>query len=63
MAIGDKNNMNPRSGVVVPAAIGVLVVVISLTINMNCGSAINPARDLGPRLFTLAAGWGEGVFT
>ena len=25
--------------------------------------AINPARDLAPRVFTLLAGWGPGVFT
>ena len=29
--------------------------------NLSC--AINPARDLSPRVFTLLAGWGSGVFT
>jgi len=30
---------------------------------MNSGCAMNPARDLGPRLFTAIAGWGMEVFT
>ncbi|KAG1689386.1 hypothetical protein DVH05_002307 [Phytophthora capsici] len=30
---------------------------------MNTGLAINPARDLGPRLFMLCAGWGSRVFS
>ncbi|TNN67014.1 Aquaporin-3 [Liparis tanakae] len=29
----------------------------------NSGYAVNPARDLGPRLFTAVAGWGTEVFT
>ncbi|HEY7506145.1 MAG TPA: aquaporin, partial [Nitrososphaera sp.] len=28
----------------------------------NAGYAINPARDLGPRLFTFVGGWGAEVF-
>jgi glycerol uptake facilitator-like aquaporin len=33
-----------------------------MTFGFNSGYAINPARDLGPRLFTLIAGWGTDVF-
>ena len=45
-----------------PIAVGLLVVVIGASMGMNAGYAINPARDLGPRLFTFVAGWGAEVF-
>lgn len=39
--------------------IGFVVVAIGLSFGANAGYAINPARDLGPRLFALIAGWGK----
>jgi glycerol uptake facilitator protein len=36
-----------------PFIIGLIVVVIGMTFGANYGYAINPARDLGPRIFTL----------
>lgn len=60
-AIGDSRNLNPPSWLG-PLAVGALVVLIGMTFGYNCGYAINPARDLGPRLFTAVAGWGSEVF-
>src|SRR5215510_602724 len=60
-AITDRRNMAlpaPLS----PIVVGALVVVIGMTFGYNAGYAINPARDLGPRLFTYVAGWGSEVF-
>lgn len=42
-----------------PLLIGFVVAAIGLSFGANAGYAINPARDLGPRLFTYFAGWGE----
>ncbi|MCW7942724.1 MIP family channel protein [Streptomyces hygroscopicus] len=40
-----------------PLVIGFVVAAIGMSYGANAGYAINPARDLGPRLFTWAAGW------
>ena len=50
-------------GWVGPILVGALVVAIGVSFGFNAGYAINPARDLGPRLFTAVAGWGAGVFS
>ncbi|XP_030326441.1 aquaporin-7-like [Strigops habroptila] len=42
---------------------GILVLGIGLGMGMNTGYAINPSRDLPPRIFTAIAGWGTDVFT
>jgi glycerol uptake facilitator protein len=39
--------------------VGLVVVAIGISFGANAGYAINPARDLGPRLFTWLAGWGK----
>ncbi|NXD30932.1 AQP7 protein, partial [Spelaeornis formosus] len=46
-----------------PMLMGILVVGIGLGMGMNTGYAINPSRDLPPRIFTAMAGWGMAVFT
>ncbi|ELT96542.1 hypothetical protein CAPTEDRAFT_164915 [Capitella teleta] len=61
LAITDKNNMGaPKS--LVPLAVGSVVAVIGMSFGYNCGYAINPARDWGPRMFTALAGWGRGCW-
>ena len=62
LAITDQRNAGPPSWLAAPL-IGGLVVAIGVAFGFNAGYAINPARDLGPRLFTAVAGWGPGVFT
>jgi MIP family channel proteins len=59
-ALGDRRNAGPAGGG--PVLVGALVVLIGMTFGFNAGYAINPARDLGPRLFTAIAGWGSEVF-
>lgn len=61
LAIGDTRNLAP-TGNVAPILVGLLVTVIGMSFGLNAGYAINPARDLGPRLFTAVAGWGTEVF-
>lgn len=61
-AITDSRNMALAKGQI-PMAVGAVVLAVGACLGMNCGYAINPARDLGPRLFTAAAGWGRAPFT
>jgi MIP family channel proteins len=61
-ALSDARNFAPPERLT-PVLVGLLVVLIGATFGYNAGYAINPARDLAPRLFTAIAGWGSGVFT
>jgi glycerol uptake facilitator protein len=40
-----------------PLVVGFIVVAIGISFGANAGYAINPARDLGPRLLTWLEGW------
>lgn len=61
LAISDARNAPPAAGMA-PLIVGLLVAAIGMSFGYNSGYAINPARDLGPRLFTAVAGWGSEVF-
>ncbi|XP_018110968.1 aquaporin-9 isoform X1 [Xenopus laevis] len=61
-AIFDNKNLGTPKGLE-PIAVGLLILLLGLSLGMNSGCAMNPARDLGPRIFTAMAGWGMDVFT
>lgn len=60
-ALTDTRNAAPVA-YLTPAMVGAVVLAIGIAFGHNAGYAINPARDLGPRLFTFLAGWGSEVF-
>jgi glycerol uptake facilitator protein len=55
-AITDARNMSPGANMA-PFIIGLVVVGIGMAIGAAAGYAINPARDLGPRLAAWVSGW------
>lgn len=62
MALTDQRNTVVPDALV-PPLVGGVILVLGTSMGSNCGYALNPARDLGPRLFTFVAGWGSEVFT
>ncbi|XP_015235357.1 PREDICTED: aquaporin-7-like [Cyprinodon variegatus] len=61
MALSDQKN-KPAARGAEPIAVGLLVVLIGISLGSNSGYAINPTRDIAPRIFTAIAGWGWDVF-
>lgn len=55
-ALSDDRNQ-PVSGNLAPLVVGLIVVAIGISFGKLHGYAINPARDLGPRIFTVLAGF------
>ncbi|KAJ7488923.1 putative aquaporin 5 [Mycena latifolia] len=60
-AVSDKGNSSPPKGLL-PLALFMLLLAEVVACGMNTGFALNPARDLGPRILTAIAGYG-GVFS
>lgn len=61
-AITDARNMPPGSNLT-PLMVGLVVVAIGMAFGGMHGYAINPARDFGPRLFTVVAGFRNNGLT
>jgi glycerol uptake facilitator protein len=60
-AVTDKRNSAPGANLA-PVLVGAVVWAIGLSLGGLTGYAINPARDLGPRLASAVVGWGGAVF-
>ncbi|MBE7542172.1 MAG: aquaporin family protein [Bryobacteraceae bacterium] len=61
-AVTDERNVTLAPGLA-PVVIGLIVVAIGISFGAMHGYAINPARDLGPRLFTVLAGFRNNGLT
>jgi glycerol uptake facilitator protein len=62
LSLTDDRNGLPR-GALAPLLIGLLIAVIGGSMGPLTGFAMNPARDLGPKLMTFLNGWGPIALT
>ncbi|MFN7997152.1 MAG: MIP/aquaporin family protein [Bryobacteraceae bacterium] len=62
LAIVDERNQPPGANLT-PVLIGAVVVAIGMSFGGLHGYAINPARDFGPRLWTVVAGFKNNGLT
>jgi len=58
-ALVDRHNRDAPGGNMAPFFIGFSVAIIISVLAPLTQAGLNPARDLGPRLFALLAGWGS----
>uniref|UniRef100_A0A0W0FQ63 Putative aquaporin 4 n=1 Tax=Moniliophthora roreri TaxID=221103 RepID=A0A0W0FQ63_MONRR len=61
-AVIDKKNHAPPAGLL-PLPLFILILGIGACLGMQTGYAINPARDLGPRILTSMVGYGSMVYS
>ena len=61
LAIVDSMNVGVKANLA-PFMVGMAVAAIGMSFGTGSGYAINPARDLGPRLFCWLMGWGSNAF-
>ncbi|QCI22168.1 MIP/aquaporin family protein [Buchnera aphidicola] len=58
-----KNNYFFKCNSITPMLIGILVFMINITMSPLNNISLNPARDLGPKIFLSITGWGVFSFT
>jgi len=64
VVLGCVDKRNPsRPGILTPATIGLTVTILISLLGPLTMAGFNPARDLAPRIFSAAAGWGSLPFT
>ncbi|KAJ5781561.1 uncharacterized protein N7518_010044 [Penicillium psychrosexuale] len=61
LALGDDTNAPPGAGMQA-FIIGIIISIVILALGYNTGGCFNGARDFGPRLVALMAGWGGNIF-
>ncbi|KAM6494396.1 Aquaporin-like protein [Amanita muscaria] len=61
LAMIDKQHFGPPRGLA-PLVIFMTFVAISVSLGMETGFGMNPARDLGPRMITSMVGYGKAVY-
>lgn len=62
LTTGDANN-TPAGANLGPIIVGLIIVAIGMSFGFMHGYAINPARDLGPRLFAVLVGFKNNGLT
>jgi len=62
LGVTDEQNAN-RTGILTATAIGLTITMLISLFGPLTMACFNPARDLGPRLFSSMAGWGTVPFT
>lgn len=63
LAITDPKSNQKTPLAVTAVLVGLILLIVGTSFGLNCGFAVNPARDFAPRLFLLIAGWGGKVFS
>ncbi|CAL4322865.1 Glycerol uptake facilitator protein [Buchnera aphidicola (Protaphis terricola)] len=63
MRINDKKNFFIIQKTTSPFLIGMLVAIINISLGSLNNVTLNPAHDLGPRIFLSFIGWGKLAFT